>query len=79
VIEVVDQGEGISAEELPYIWDRFYKAHSNSDKNKGSGLGLAIVKSILDAHKSRFGVESEKGKGSRFWFEVEKSAQYSAL
>lgn len=79
VIEVIDQGEGISAEDLPYIWDRFYKAHGNSDKSKGSGLGLAIVKSILDAHKSSFGVESEKGKGSRFWFEVEKSAQYSAL
>lgn len=45
----------------------------------GSGLGLAIVKSILKAHKSNFGVESEIGKGSKFWFEVKKSAENRAI
>lgn len=80
VVEVVDQGDGIASQDISYIWDRFYKVHNGqSNKQKGSGLGLAIVKSILEAHKSNFGVESEIGKGSKFWFEVKKSARYSAL
>lgn len=80
VVEVIDQGEGIASQDIPYIWDRFYKVHNKlSNEHKGSGLGLAIVKSILEAHKSNFGVESEIGKGSKFWFEVKKSAEYSAL
>ena len=74
VVEIEDQGEGISNEEIPYIWDRFYKSEEASTKHKGSGLGLAIVKSILEAHKSNFGVESEIGKGSKFWFEIRRSA-----
>jgi signal transduction histidine kinase len=78
VVEVEDQGEGISQEDIPYIWDRFYKAREVAAKNKGSGLGLAIVKSILEAHQSNFGVESEIGKGSKFWFEIRKSAKNSA-
>jgi signal transduction histidine kinase len=78
VVEVEDKGEGISQEDMPYIWDRFYKAREAAAKNKGSGLGLAIVKSILEAHQANFGVESEIGKGSKFWFELRKSAKYSA-
>jgi signal transduction histidine kinase len=74
VVEVEDQGAGMSHEEIPYIWDRFYKSKEVSTKHKGSGLGLAIVKGILDAHKSSFGVESDLGKGSKFWFEIIKSA-----
>jgi len=73
-VEIEDRGEGISQEEIPYIWDRFYKARESSGKHKGSGLGLAIVKSILDAHGANFGVISEIGKGSKFWFELKKSA-----
>lgn len=78
VIEVSDQGDGISQQDIPYIWDRFYKGKDTSVKQKGSGLGLSIVKSILDAHKANFGVESEIGKGSKFWLELRKSAKYSA-
>jgi signal transduction histidine kinase len=74
VVEVEDQGEGISQDEIPYIWDRFYKAREAAVKHKGSGLGLAIVKSILEAHQSNYGVESEIGKGSKFWFEIKKGA-----
>lgn len=73
-VEIEDQGEGIYCDEIPYIWDRFYKSKDASASHKGSGLGLAIVKSIMDAHKSRFGVESEQGWGSKFWFEIAKSA-----
>ena len=46
-VEIEDQGEGISPEEIPYIWDRFYKSKEASAKHKGSGLGLAIVKGII--------------------------------
>lgn len=72
-IEVIDDGVGISAEDLKHIWDRYYKAsESFTRKVQGSGLGLSIVKNILIKHSSDFGVESEVGKGSNFWFDLER-------
>lgn len=72
-IEVSDTGTGISEEALNHIWDRFYKVESSKrKKGTGTGLGLAIVKSILDAHKASYGVISTEGKGTTFWFELEK-------
>ena len=69
-ISVRDTGEGISEENLPYIWDRYYKVDKVHRRSQiGSGLGLSIVKNILILHGSRFGVSSEVGKGSTFWFE----------
>ncbi len=70
-IEVTDHGEGIPADKLPYIWDRYYKVDKEHKRGViGSGLGLSIVKSILDAHNARYGVRSAPGKGSTFWFEI---------
>jgi len=72
-LEVIDQGNGISEEALPYIWDRYYKVDKNFNRSVNStGLGLAIAKAILEAHKARYGVESQLGKGSTFWFELSK-------
>ncbi|MBQ8171911.1 MAG: sensor histidine kinase [Oscillospiraceae bacterium] len=72
--EVTDHGDGIAPEALPYIWDRYYKVSDRSKTHKrakmGSGIGLSIVKSILEAHDFRYGVSSEVGKGSTFWFEA---------
>ena len=69
--EISDNGNGISREELPYIWDRYYKSDSSHRRNVvGSGIGLSIVKEILKKHHARFGVESEDKKGSTFWFEL---------
>ena len=72
--EVEDHGEGISAENLPYIWDRYYKVSERDSTHKrakmGSGIGLSIVKSVLEQHKFAFGAESELGRGSIFWFEA---------
>lgn len=70
--EIVDHGQGIKADELPYVWERYYKSSTNHVRaTKGSGIGLSIVKEILLAHNARFGVESKVGKGTTFWFELE--------
>lgn len=70
-IEVIDTGEGIAEEALPYVWDRYYKVDKTHKRAvMGTGLGLSIVKNILILHEAEYGVESEKGKGSTFWFEL---------
>ena len=70
-IEVMDTGEGISKEYLPYIWERYYKVDKTHKRaTVGTGLGLSIVKTILDAHEARYGVTSNIGEGSTFWFEI---------
>lgn len=72
-IEIADTGEGIPAEEIAYIWDRFYKVDKSGKRKKaGTGLGLAIVKNILNAHQALYGVESQAGRGTTFWFELKK-------
>lgn len=69
-ISVTDTGMGISDEDLPLIWDRYYKVDKIHTRAKiGTGLGLSIVKNILLLHNCRFGVSSELGEGSTFWFE----------
>jgi signal transduction histidine kinase len=71
--EVLDHGMGISKEEVDNIWDRYYKASTNHVRTTtGTGLGLAIVKEIIKQHSGKYGVESQPGKGSRFWFELKK-------
>ena len=73
-IEVADEGEGISAEELPYIWDRYQKSsRSFSRKMTSTGLGLNIVKAIADLHHASYGVTSKEGEGSTFWFELKET------
>lgn len=70
--EVADHGVGIAGDELPLIWDRYYKAKTHTRSKVGTGLGLSIVRGILEMHKARFGVKSDLGKGSTFWFEMMK-------
>lgn len=69
-IEVTDDGEGISKENLPLIFDRYYRNERHKRDKTGTGLGLSIVKEILKKHEFPFGVISEVGKGSTFWFEI---------
>jgi len=68
---VTDTGIGISTEDLPHIFDRFYRVdRSRARITGGSGLGLAIVKQLVEAHGGRVRVESELGKGSKFTFSL---------
>jgi len=70
-VSVTDSGEGVGDDEKPFIWDRYYKsAKQHSRAITGTGLGLSIVKRIVDLHGGRYGVESETGKGSTFWYEI---------
>ena len=55
------------AEDLPYIFDRYYRSRSDAGK-QGTGLGLSITKAIFQQHGFRFGVQSTVGKGTTFWF-----------
>lgn len=68
-VEVEDRGAGIPEEDLPYIFDKYYRARADAGK-QGSGLGLSICKAILVRHGFAFGAQSEVGKGSLFWFEA---------
>ncbi len=68
---IKDNGEGIALEDLPYIFDRFYRAGiSRSRIEGGTGLGLAIVKQMVEAHGGKVSVESSPGKGSEFKFSL---------
>ena len=69
VFMVSDHGQGIKPEEIPHVWDRYYQSSTHHVREtSGTGLGLSIVKEILKLHVARFGVDSEPGKGSTFWF-----------
>ena len=68
-ISVFDEGDGISPEDLPYVFDRFYKSDKSRGLDKtGVGLGLYISKTIIDAHGEKLTAESEYGKWCRFTF-----------
>ncbi len=67
VIAITDQGQGIAPEDLPHLFDRFYRT-TRGRKAESLGLGLYITKRLVEAHGGRMWVESEVGKGSTFYF-----------
>ena len=70
-VSVMDSGAGIPPEQIPLIWDRYYKIDKVHRRAMiGTGLGLSIVKQVLEAHHTTYGVESKLGCGSTFWFEM---------
>jgi two-component system, OmpR family, sensor histidine kinase ResE len=67
--EVKDSGSGIPEEDLPFVFERFYKADKARTRGRsGTGLGLAIAKNIVDAHKGHISVQSKLGQGTTFSF-----------
>lgn len=74
-VVVEDSGEGISMDDLPHIFDRFYRGEkSRNQATGGSGLGLAIAKGIIEAHEGTIGVESKPNEGATFFFSLPKTS-----
>lgn len=72
-VEVKDTGTGISKENLQHVWDRYFKSNKTGERKiVGTGLGLAIVKNVLEGHNAPYGVESEEGVETTFWFELKQ-------
>jgi signal transduction histidine kinase len=70
-VRVKDTGYGIPADDLPFIFDRFYRVRDGEVKDiEGNGLGLAIVKSVIEGHGGQIDVESRLGQGSCFTFRL---------
>lgn len=71
LVEIIDTGKGIKKEEIPYIWDKYYKSDKNHQRNViSTGLGLSIVKEILNKHNFEYGVVSKVNYGSTFYFKI---------
>jgi signal transduction histidine kinase len=73
-VQVADTGEGIAPEDLPFVFDRFYRSEKSRNRETGgAGLGLAIARGIVEAHGGEISVESVPGNGSRFSFTLPDS------
>jgi signal transduction histidine kinase len=73
-VTVRDSGEGISSEDLPHVFERFYRSEQartrDQDGERGAGLGLAIARGLIEAHRGTIEVESQPGQGARFTFTI---------
>jgi signal transduction histidine kinase len=70
-VAVVDEGRGISADDLPHVFTSFFRADRSRTRNTGGvGLGLSLARRIVEAHGGQIDLESELGKGTRIWFDL---------
>jgi len=65
-IDITDTGKGISEEDIPYLFDRFYQAHNHTENQGGSGIGLTLVKELIELHQGVIHVSSKPDEGSTF-------------
>ncbi|TFF30352.1 PAS domain-containing sensor histidine kinase [Mucilaginibacter psychrotolerans] len=72
-VSVIDKGKGISAEYVPFLFDRYYCVNENRNQGLGLGLGLYISAEIIRKHDGQIGVDTEAGKGASFWFIIPKN------
>lgn len=75
IVSVTDNGTGISEDDIPHIWERFYQVQQKKDEYTGHGLGLALVKEIISAHGENIDVVSELHIGSTFSFTLSSPTQ----
>lgn len=79
VFEVADSGEGIAPDDMPRVFDRFYRGdRSRSQATGGAGLGLAIARGIVEAHGGRIWIESDRGRGTCVRFSIPRAAPRGA-
>ena len=72
-VEIEDNGRGIAAKDIPYIFDRFYRADaSRNSASGGSGIGLSIVKKIIEDHGGKIWATSKEGVGTVMYFVIRK-------
>lgn len=75
-VRITDKGAGIELDQQPLIFERYMRVQDEANKKiSGTGLGLPIAKAIIECHGGMIGVESEKGKGSTFWFTLPRISQ----
>jgi PAS domain S-box-containing protein len=70
IICVKDEGPGIAPQDLPYIFDRFYRAPEATREKKGAGLGLYLTRSIIEAHQGKIWVDTKQNEGTRICFSL---------
>jgi len=73
-VSVEDDGPGIPAEVVPQLFQRYVRGPAHAGEGSGTGLGLLIVREIVEAHGGSVGVDSQPGRGSRFWFRLPRAA-----
>ena len=71
-VGVIDTGVGIEPKDLPFIWERFYKADKSRMRTSGTGLGLAVAKLVVELMGGEIGVNTKVGEGSEFYFTLNK-------
>ena len=74
IICTSDEGSGIASKDLPYVFDRFYRANDTSRTVKGAGLGLYLSRAIIEAHGGRIWVDSIPGEGARICFSLPRES-----